>query len=80
MKNYLIIGGSSGIGKSIVNKLSELGHAVYATYNKTPIQERDWIFYHQPLMALYIAREAYNFVHLNVSPRKHLLRILNYRF
>jgi len=44
MKNYLIIGGSSGIGKSIVNKLSELGHAVYATYNKTPIQERDWIF------------------------------------
>jgi len=34
MKNYLIIGGSSGIGKSLANLLAETGHHVYATFNK----------------------------------------------
>lgn len=34
MKNYLIIGGSSGIGKSLVDTLGETGHQVYATYNQ----------------------------------------------
>ena len=33
MKNYLIIGGSSGIGLSIVNQLIDKGHQVYSTYN-----------------------------------------------
>jgi NAD(P)-dependent dehydrogenase (short-subunit alcohol dehydrogenase family) len=33
-KKYLIIGGSSGIGKAIVNKLHEQGHQVFASYNK----------------------------------------------
>jgi NAD(P)-dependent dehydrogenase (short-subunit alcohol dehydrogenase family) len=32
MKNYLIIGGSSGIGKAIRKKLSSAGNNVYATY------------------------------------------------
>lgn len=30
MKNYLIIGGGSGIGKSVVQQLSKAGHKVYA--------------------------------------------------
>ena len=33
MKNYLIIGGSSGIGKSLANILKEKGNNVFATYN-----------------------------------------------
>lgn len=35
MKNYLIIGGASGIGKELIQNLLELGHNVYATYNET---------------------------------------------
>ena len=35
MKNYLIIGGSSGVGEALVQQLSKEGHNVYATYNKT---------------------------------------------
>ena len=34
MANYLIIGGSSGIGKALTSLLSEEGETVYATYNK----------------------------------------------
>ncbi len=37
MKNYLIIGGSSGIGKSLTNILAKEG-TVYSTYNNTDIQ------------------------------------------
>ena len=33
MKNYLVIGGSSGIGLSIVKQLIDKGHQVYSTYN-----------------------------------------------
>ena len=33
MKNYLIIGVSSGIGLSIVNQLIDKGYQVYSTYN-----------------------------------------------
>jgi NAD(P)-dependent dehydrogenase (short-subunit alcohol dehydrogenase family) len=32
MKNYLVIGGSSGIGKALVNLLAEDHHKVFATY------------------------------------------------
>ena len=36
--NYLIIGGSSGIGLQLVKQLSESGHQVFATFNKTQPQ------------------------------------------
>lgn len=36
MSNYLIIGGSSGIGLTLVDLLKNEGHAVYATFSKTP--------------------------------------------
>ncbi|MFT4752723.1 MAG: NAD(P)-dependent dehydrogenase (short-subunit alcohol dehydrogenase family) [Salibacteraceae bacterium] len=35
MKNYVVIGGSSGIGKAVVHQLSAEGNRVYATYNST---------------------------------------------
>lgn len=37
MANYLIIGGSSGIGQQIVTQLTAEGHKVYVTYNAHPI-------------------------------------------
>jgi NAD(P)-dependent dehydrogenase (short-subunit alcohol dehydrogenase family) len=40
MKNYLVIGGSSGIGKEIAKELSKNGNQVYASYHKN-IQESD---------------------------------------
>ncbi len=38
MANYLIIGGSSGIGLSLAINLAGAGHRVYATYNTNLIQ------------------------------------------
>lgn len=38
MANYLIIGGSSGIGQQIVTQLTAEGHTVYTTYNTHPIE------------------------------------------
>ena len=38
MANYLIIGGSSGIGQRIVTQLTTEGHKVYTTYNTHPIE------------------------------------------
>lgn len=35
MRNYLVIGGSSGIGKAIVNQLQKTGARITATYNTT---------------------------------------------
>lgn len=38
MSNYLIVGGSSGIGEQIVKQLAAEGHHVYATYNTHKIE------------------------------------------
>jgi NAD(P)-dependent dehydrogenase (short-subunit alcohol dehydrogenase family) len=47
MGNYFIVGGSSGIGKSIVQKLAESGHKVFSTFNKTTIDsDSDNVEYH----------------------------------
>ena len=45
MGNYLIIGGSSGVGKELVNSLEGLGHEVYATYNKNTVNSRAHVHY-----------------------------------
>lgn len=48
MANYLIIGGSSGIGLSLANLLAGEGHRVFATYQTHPVQpENALIEYHQ---------------------------------
>lgn len=39
MKNILVVGGSSGIGKAVVEKLLDRKNAVYATYNEHPVNE-----------------------------------------
>ena len=36
MQNYLIIGGSSGIGQQLSTQLAKSGKQVFATYNKNP--------------------------------------------
>jgi len=38
MKNYLIIGGSSGIGQALCQSLAAAGHQVFATYNQHPVE------------------------------------------
>ncbi len=38
MKNYLVIGASSGIGKQLAKQLSSEGNQVYATYHNNPVQ------------------------------------------
>jgi NAD(P)-dependent dehydrogenase (short-subunit alcohol dehydrogenase family) len=48
MANFLIIGGSSGIGLSLANLLAHEGHRVFATYNTHPVHsENGLISYHQ---------------------------------
>lgn len=46
MANYLIIGGSSGIGQSLAHTLQQCGHSVTATfYKKENIEEKAGIHY-----------------------------------
>ncbi|MFA8299295.1 MAG: SDR family NAD(P)-dependent oxidoreductase [Hyphomicrobiales bacterium] len=52
MKNYLIIGGSSGIGLQLTHTLAKKNHTVYATYyQKETHSDTDNIHYH-PLNVL----------------------------
>ena len=46
MGNYLVVGGSSGIGLQVVNDLAEQGHRVHATYHQHPIQNNGSVRYH----------------------------------
>lgn len=46
MGNYLIIGGSSGIGKELAAQLRKEGHTVYATYRNTEPDRNAGIEYH----------------------------------
>jgi len=39
LKNFLVVGGSSGIGKALVNELEKSGHQVYATYCNNTIDD-----------------------------------------
>ena len=41
MANYLIIGGSSGIGQALTMQLADAGHQVYATYCKNKIDSEN---------------------------------------
>ncbi len=52
MANYLIIGGSSGIGLSLVNQLAGEGHQVYATYNTHPADSQNTLVQYYPLNVL----------------------------
>lgn len=45
MNNYLVIGGSSGIGLSIVNELEKNGHRVVASFNETQRESSDLVTY-----------------------------------
>ena len=47
MKNFLVIGGSSGIGHALTNTLASKGHRVYATYRKNkPADSQETISFH----------------------------------
>jgi NAD(P)-dependent dehydrogenase (short-subunit alcohol dehydrogenase family) len=45
MRNYIIIGGSSGIGKELVSLLEEQGNNIIATYNTNAVQDRKNVKY-----------------------------------
>jgi NAD(P)-dependent dehydrogenase (short-subunit alcohol dehydrogenase family) len=45
MKNYVVIGGSTGIGRALVEQLS-IDHQVWATYHQTPMESNDRVTYH----------------------------------
>jgi NAD(P)-dependent dehydrogenase (short-subunit alcohol dehydrogenase family) len=52
MANYFIVGGSSGIGLSLVNLLAAEGHQVYATYNTHPVNAENNLVQYHPLNIL----------------------------
>ncbi|MEO5601603.1 MAG: SDR family oxidoreductase [Cyclobacteriaceae bacterium] len=52
MKNFVIIGGSSGIGNALALQLASSGNNVYATYKNTPVVETQGVrFYPYDVLA-----------------------------
>jgi len=47
MKNYVIIGGSSGIGQEVVNQLTAQGNKVYSTYLKNKKSDQELVSFQQ---------------------------------
>lgn len=47
MRNYIVIGGSSGIGKELVNLLEDQGGNITATYNRNTVESRPSVNYVQ---------------------------------
>jgi len=47
MKNYLVVGGSSGIGAALVELLHNKGHQVFATYNTNEKDKIEGVLYQQ---------------------------------
>ena len=45
MRNYIIIGGSSGIGKELVHLLEDQGGNITATYNRNSVESRATVNY-----------------------------------
>lgn len=45
MRNYVVIGGSSGIGKDLVHILASNGTKIFATYNSTFTEDRENVKY-----------------------------------
>ena len=52
MANYLVVGGSSGIGLSLVKQLAGEGHRVYATYHTHQIQPDNNLIEYHPVNVL----------------------------
>jgi NAD(P)-dependent dehydrogenase (short-subunit alcohol dehydrogenase family) len=46
MSNYIIIGGSSGIGKALVSTLAGPDDRVFATYHQNPLENHGNVSYH----------------------------------
>jgi len=44
MKNYFIVGASSGIGKALTHILHEEGHKVYGTYLNNHLQDNGAVY------------------------------------